>query len=452
MRTPLTRRLSRPLALAFTTATTLWCAGCASGDAQIAPVAPEIPSEGTLEVPTDRGAAAAAHTAGKADGECGDFPSWALEHLDDTRCRKAQPSSNDRSWMCPTTHTSEKASRLDTGAEVVYRSEGAFVEVDDTALVDLVPPHIRMTLILIRRIDGVPHFRYLSNGAHDEARETWSSSKFLAVANAGAHMREASQGVVGLDSVVKLDSGEALPLGDLVTVIHSYDQRRFTSNGLARWFHDIGGRDRANALVHAGWLDRPASETFGGNYGAPAPALPLRFDGSAGALTLEADDTTGPDNTLSTFTLAEALKRLVLHRELAGSRMPHLTWADVQVLLYGAPQSSAYGQDAPQGMQGDTAIYVQQALDLPSLEARSQGQWRIFSKLGAGPSRGGEIVHNAYGCLPVLDEAGRPVADQGKEFVIATHMSAGGDMKAADQQLARLYSALIERVLDGRLK
>lgn len=38
-----------------------------------------------------------------------------------------------------------------------------------------------------------------------------------------------------------------------------------------------------------------------------------------------------------------------------------------------------------------------------AVEAAAQGKWRIFSKLGAGYSNSryvGEIVNNAYACLP----------------------------------------------------
>ena len=33
--------------------------------------------------------------------------------------------------------------------------------------------------------------------------------------------------------------------------------------------------------------------------------------------------------------MAEFLKRLVMHREDAATRLPHLEWADVRTLLYG---------------------------------------------------------------------------------------------------------------------
>ena len=35
---------------------------------------------------------------------------------------------------------------------------------------------------------------------------------------------------------------DSLPIGDLSTIVHNYDEQRFTSNGLARWFLNIGTR------------------------------------------------------------------------------------------------------------------------------------------------------------------------------------------------------------------
>ena len=60
-------------------------------------------------------------------------------------------------------------------------------------------------------------------------------------------------------------------------------------------------------------------------------------------------------------------------------------------------------------MSADTAIFLQTALQevglLPENEDMRQevGDWRIFSKMGAGysTSRGrGEIISSAYGCIP----------------------------------------------------
>lgn len=381
---------------------------------------------------------------GKADGQCGPFPSYYYRYLDDTSCAKRIPTNQDRDLACPTIASGTTVTTAD-GHEVVYRPAGK-VEVDSSALQGVVPDDLKVTLILVRRVDGVPHYRYLSNGHHDDIVQPWSSTKFMAIANGAAHLRTVSNYEVGLSGSV-----DGWPMGDLVTMVHAYDEKYFTSNGISRYFHDVGGRANAQKLI-SGWLDRPAAETFGGNYGAPSAALGFTFKDGVSSVTIDPDTSGGRENQLSTFTLAEFLKRLVMHREDAATRLPGLQWADVQTLFYGAAKSKIYGASRPQGMQADTAIYLQQAFDVSAMEARSKGQWRIFSKLGHGPSRGGEFVHAGYACLPKLDSDGKPVAEQGKEFVIASYLNAGGKLPEADARLAAAYRAIVERVLDGRLK
>jgi len=383
-------------------------------------------------------------TEGKADGQCGPFPSYYYRYLDDTSCTKKLPTNRDRELSCPNVASGATA-RTAEGQDVTYRPAEE-VEVDPSALKGIVPDDLKVTLILVRRVDGVPHYRYLSNGRHDDIVQPWSSTKFMAITNGAARLRAASDYEVGLTGTV-----DGWPMGDLVTMVHAYDEKHFTSNGIARYFHDVGGRGNAQQLITS-WLGRPAAETFGGNYGAPSASLGFTFKNGTASVEIEPDTSTGPNNQLSTFTLAEFLKRLVMHREDAATRLPGLQWGDVRTLLYGADQSRIYGVSRPQGMEADTAVYLQQAFDVPAMEERSRGQWRIFSKLGHGPSRGGEFVHAGYACLPKLDIFGRPVPDQGKELVIATYLNAGGQLPEGDARLAAAYRAIVERVLDGRLR
>ncbi len=367
------------------------------------------------------------------------------EFLDDVCHKKRAPSNRDRDLRCPVVASTATPTLVD-GRTVSYlpATAGGEVEVDDEALLGIVPSSLDVTVILVRRVNGVPHYRYLSNGSHADAFQPWSSTKFMAVANGAATLRARSNNRVGLTASVA-----GIPLGDLATVIHSYDESRYSSNGLSRYFHDIGGRARANDLVHD-WLGRPAAETFGGNYGAPAPALGYVFvEPDAQRVEVIPDGSSGPPNRLSTFTLAEFLKRLVMHREDASTRLPGLQWADAATLFYGAARS-AWSPGAPGGMSADTAIYPQAGLPIDAIEQRSRGAWRVFSKLGFGD---GEFVHVAYACLPALDSAGAPIIDVGKELFISVRLASGGaTMAERDALLARHYRALLARVLDGRLK
>lgn len=381
----------------------------------------------------------------KADGQCGPFPSYYYRFLDDTGCIKALPSNRNRDLRCPTESEGATIPAFD-GRDVTYSLADAPVQVDSSALRGIVPDDLRVTLVLVRRVDGVPHYRYLSNGRHDDVVQPWSSTKFMAAANAGARLRVESGYRVGLTGRV-----DGWPLGDLVTVVHAYDERHFTSNGLSRYFHDVGGRRQVQGLISS-WLGRPAGETFGGNYGAPAANLGFRFQDGEASVQLAQDRAMPPANQLSTFTLAEFLKRLVMHREDAATRLPGIQWADVRTLLYGAEDSRLYGASDPQGMEADTAVYIQQAFDVPAMEQRSLGKWRVFSKLGHGPSRGGEFVHVGYACLPKLDNSGEPVLEAGKEFFLATHLNAGGRLAEGDARLASIYRTIVGQLLDGRLK
>ena len=367
---------------------------------------------------------------------------WYFQFLDNLCEEKVWPSDQDRDRMCPVSDDTPLMT-LENGTQVEYLPGTQPVAWDTDALDGLLPPGMRMAVILVKRVDGVPHYRYLSNGAHDLPQQPWSTTKFLAAANAAASMRIQSGYEVGLTA-----DASTHRIGDLASSMCLYDNSPFTSNGLGRWFHDIGGREKANDLIHDLWLERPAVETFGGNYGDASPPVGYTFAEAEGAtLTVSPDTSPGPANHLSLHTLAEALRRLVLHREEPHQRLPGIQWLDLRVLLYGAEDPAKYGPWG--GMTRDTAIYLQAGHDMDYIEARSQGQWTIFSKLGLGSQ--GQFVHLGYACWPVLD-GGDVVPGQGREFVIAAHLDQGGtDWDERDRILATAYRKVILRIVDGRL-
>jgi len=176
--------------------------------------------------------------------------------------------------------------------------------------------------------------------------------------------------------------------------------------------------------------------------------LPRGVEPGGAPFALTPDKAGSYANNLSMHTLAEALKRLVLHREVAGQRLPGIQWADVRTLLYGAGPTGA--ADPFGGLSADTAIYLQAGHDIGYLDARSAGQWRIFSKLGLGTK--GQFVHVGYACFPVIDPLGKPVPGWGREFVIAAHLSSGGASWAErDRLLAKAYRTVVPRIIDGSL-
>ncbi len=364
------------------------------------------------------------------------------QFLDDVCDAKRLPKDRARDLACPTIATSADVPRPD-GSIAHYRTSSEPVVFDDD-LEGIAPPSVAVTLVLIARVGGVPRYRYVSNGTQELAFQPWSSTKFMAAANAAASLRMASKNEVGLPA-----RAGNVALGDLVTIMASYDETHgYTSNGIGKYFHDVGGRARANDLVHGAWLGRPAAETFGGNYGEPSPALGYTFVDGTGSVTVTPDATSGPANRLSTRTIAEFLKRLALHREEPGQRLPGIQQADIETLFYGAASSPLF-PGTMGGMSADTAIYVQAGHDIDYLDARSHGRWRIFSKLGFG---NGDFVLAAYACLPELDATGAPIPNAGKELVIVTRTQTGSSTELErDRMLARTYRTILPAIVDGRI-
>lgn len=373
---------------------------------------------------------------------CPNIPSGYFQFLDDACGARKVPSYVDRDLACPSIDTSAEIP-ITGGGSVTYQPSSEAPIVDTTSLAGLVPPELMATVILIRRVNGVPHYRYLSTGDHDVPYQPWSTTKVVAAANAAAKLRVESGYGVGLTASV-----DGVPLGDLVTSVCNYDYSPYSSNALGRYFHNIGTRQRANDLIHDLWLKRPAAETFGGNYGENAPGLGYTFVDGGKQVTISPDGSSGYANYLSSRTMAEIVKRLVLHREEPTQRLPGIQWADLRVLLYGAESSAKYGQWG--GMTADSAIYLQASHDMDYIEQRSHGRWRAFSKLGLGT--GGQFLDVGYACMPVLNDANEPVEGWSREFVIAAHLPSGAVTWAArDRMLAKAYRAIVTRIVDGRL-
>ena len=93
--------------------------------------------------------------------------------------------------------------------------------------------------------------------------QPWSSSKPFAAINAAGRLRGECPSV-GFEAS---ERNTKRPLGDLSTIVHSYDEtHNMSSNCLAGYFHDLGGHMQLNANLHA-WIGANASESLGGRYG-----------------------------------------------------------------------------------------------------------------------------------------------------------------------------------------
>ena len=228
-----------------------------------------------------------------------------------------------------------------------------------------------------------------------------NSSKIFAVANAAGHLRtnetqcgsgNSHNELFGLDGTVKGKHGTT-PLGDLATVICSYDTTAgYSSNSLSSYFHDIGWRDRIDNLV-VNWLGA-ADQSLGGNYGEATPsdlgfAVTSVEDTTSSNTTCAVDKDPWPkvySNSISALSAVEMTRRIALHRDVDPAlQFPGATWTDIQTLLYGAEKSALFPGLQWGGMTTDTAIFVQSAEKMtPLLEdtKANQDMWRIFSKLG----------------------------------------------------------------------
>ncbi len=359
---------------------------------------------------------------------------------------KVGSNAQFRGWTCP------NRGSIPAGYLPALTSLGAVRNhVDTQALAALgLPSGLSAAVINVRRdAAGRPYYRYFGTTNHLEARESWSASKFMAVAAAGARIREESSNMLGLSS--RTGSGEAL--GDLVTWVHNYSQGgSYASNALARYFLDVAGRDFARGLVRT-WIGATEG-SLGANYGPFYPdGISYSFVEGDSSRTVRHDGEAGGDKNLSVLSAAEFLKRLVMHREDGATRLPGFrgesdaaaVWKDLQVLFYG--KAGWYWG----GMQDDTAIYIESALDMPAIEARAPGQWRIFSKLGYGISdsrQRHEFVYVGYACLPDLDQ---PAV--GKEFVVAFHYSKpiATDGTWMDASLAGATETIVQKIMSGQL-
>ncbi len=388
-------------------------------------------------------------TAGCSAATTGDH----YEFLDDVCARKRQPTDASRFLGCPNVATTATPLLAGSQETVSYTLAASAPVVDTKLLARIVPTDVKVTLIMLRRVSGKVYAHYLSNGTQEQTFYPWSATKFMAAATAGANLRHVSGGRAGLDASVAY-RGRAVPLGDVITAIANYDETQGLSSNLsAKYFWNVGGRSLGRSLVHT-WLKRPSTESVGANYGAGDQGLPYTFAAPDGSAVTVVPDTTVGETSLSTLTMAEFLKRLITHVDVPETSLPDLKAQDVQALFYGAASPTLYPR-RPGGLSADPAIFVTSGLNVTKVEGASRGKWRSFGKLGYGQSRDGttNFVHNSYTCLPVLDAAGNPVPDAGREFVLSVRLAAPvGTDRETDRRLGQTVQRIIARIADGSIK
>jgi hypothetical protein len=311
--------------------------------------------------------------------------------------------------------------------------------------------------------------KYYCNGENSlyEAFETWSSSKIFAMANAGRHLSNESNcnKQYGLLNSVVSNKYDFVPLGDLASVVCSYDVTAgYTSNSLSSFFHDIGWRSNLNDLINSEWLGMQVNndypQSLGGNYGEASPSdLQLIVSENDEKCSIDKDEWLHTyDNTISALTAVELLRRIVLHSDIPNEmRFPGLKIDDIKSILYGASNDSLlFPEQMWGGMSVDISIFLQSSVDINKIDEISDGKWRVFSKLGAGYSSSrqvGEIVSNAYACLPTSTETAETRSTDGTEFSITIRGSIVKDssLKLVEQQVKDAYDQVINLIQSNQL-
>lgn len=294
----------------------------------------------------------------------------------------------------------------------------------------------RVLVIDFAKIESGLGYRYLANEqTQNQLYEPWSSSKVLAFSSAVSKARNNSKGKVGALSL----AGEHR-LADLITSINSYESFGMAdgnSNAIATYFLNLTGRDKATALFHDDWLKLnnknirfrgayeqdlfiPANaiwKTQASGAGVSMPQL-LKNRDDSGYQEYRCDECglTG-NKPMTTLAQAEWLKRLAAHERDSMTRMPHIQAQDIEVLFYASGHSDKTNKVG--GMMLGISNMLQHAIakaissdtdpeknaenTKKILDAATMGQWRVWQKIGWGPSetRGaGENVVLAHVCLP----------------------------------------------------
>lgn len=324
----------------------------------------------------------------------------------------------------------------------------------------------KITLIDFGATPDGTGYRYLANAnTQNILYEPWSSSKIMAFAGALTTISRA----VSASTLV----GD-VKLGDLITSINSYapsGKADGNSNAIATYFANIAGREFLTGLFHDKWLNmnNPAIR-FRGAYGptafAPSSA-DWQFD-LRNKLAVEPFAEAGDDHfyqsyrcdecgltgnkPMTTLAQAEFLKRLVTHNSEPQTRLPGYMPSHLEMLLYGNGHSNSV-VDAG-GMQAGIGVLLARATanalapgsDASAkevLDEQTGGRWRIFQKIGAGPSetRGqSETVLLAHVVLLFNEGPSR-------EFTLAVQTEVEGNSEAGVGRAGKKMQQLLNNAM-----
>lgn len=267
-------------------------------------------------------------------------------------------------------------------------------------------------------------------------------------------------------------------IADMITSINSYEaffKADGNSNALATFFANLASRDYLSSLFYDEWLKLSTPNIyFKGAYG-PTSFEPTEFiwhgQDSADSMAFSMNNVAVDDpaylpyrceacgltgnKPMTTLAQAEWLKRLAMHDEDPQTAHPYITQDDVDTLFYGVGHSqqseqfagmtlgvSTMLQQAIAGAIANTTMTPTRAKDI--LDRSTNGQWRVFQKIGWGPSETRSSTENvvlAHVCLPHYKG--------GRAFVVAAQVAVPEAKEenvalAGEKMQALLNSALLQ--------
>jgi len=360
-------------------------------------------------------------------------------------------------------------------AEVDYSQQGWETRIaSDWSFFDARASDGWLTVIDFRREDNGLAYRYLANAeSHDRLYEPWSSSKIQAYTAAVSTLRQHG---IGANASVG-----GVSLSDLITSINSYAPSGIAdgdSNAIATFLLNIAGRDYATALFHDAWLKLANDDVrFRGAYG-PTAFLPssnefVSGDGETrytppvystvsddpGYLTYRCEGCDKDGNkAMTALAQTEWLKRLASHSREPATRHPQLETGDVETLFFGGRHED---RGEVGGMLAGISVFLPEALARAlapgstgdakrTLDSMTDGRWRVYQKVGWGPSetRGtSELVILAHVCLPRVGGSGREFTLLGRATVPGADPDERG-VGEAGLRLSRLLDRSLPKLLD----
>ena len=354
----------------------------------------------------------------------------------------------------------------------------------------------KVLIIDIKQNAGQAVYHYMSNAnTQTTLYEPWSSSKIFAFTGAIAALKQKTDSLVSAQGKIGHTN-----ISDLITSVNSYaahGDANGDSNAIATFFTNVATREYLSALFYDEWLNLSTPNVFfRGSYGASSfkpqstvwsdldntVSIPLAFNNDASqdaayrSYRCETCGLTG-NKPMTSLAQAEWLKRLAMHQTEPETRHPNLDIDDINTLFYGTGNSAVPVQLG--GMSVGISTMLQDALakqllslnetdskinvDDPTarraayksvLDRHTEGKWRVFNKIGWGPSetRGQtENVVLAFVCLPktVSGPESSSSRAENQAFVIAAQVAVEGaseaNLDAAGEKMQSLLDAALSQ-------